>query len=117
MGMRLWPPASTLASSPRVASSLTAAAMLSGRWYSTEAGIILPPYGPFWNSSAIPVCAGRHGNLFRSPGSFQEQAAGALTKRSDLHEAPPNAHDLRQACCLILGTLQATVLRRNSPSL
>ena len=51
-GTRLWPPASTLASSPRSASRPTASSTVPGRWYSKGAGFTTHlPVRP-WSASA-----------------------------------------------------------------
>src|SRR5438876_199117 len=86
-GTRLWPPASTLASSPSSASSESASSRVVGAWYSNGGGFIDVPFArgeralpqpedSFWGArQGIDVDAERVGERISDDSGRSERAA------------------------------------------
>src|SRR5213075_1201852 len=85
-GIRLWPPASSLASSPSWPSSVIASSRLDGLWYSNAVGI------------TIVLLVGRNGGrLARLVGGVLDGVNDVLVARAAAEIAVDGVADLRLA--------------------
>src|SRR5439155_3210430 len=116
-GMRLWPPDSTFASSPSLASSRVASPIDVGAWYSKAAGIIVvPPWpaaerGPPARASSYrqgPIPRPKKENPAGVPRGVSGLTPASLEGSRRCFDGAPR-EDLEQVALVLLGALEVSL--------